>query len=98
MKYTLHPEAERDLEEILGRYLSRFGRTAAERFLDEYARVRQVVVNNPELGTKASRGRRTYPFKKVPYLLVYRTDEAGLTILSRPCKSPGTRMNASDPG
>ena len=81
MKYTLHPEAERDLEEILERYLSRFGRTAAERFLDEYARVRQVVVNNPELGTKAPRGRRTYPFKKVPYLLVYRTDEAGLTIL-----------------
>ena len=81
MKYTLHPEAERDLDEILERYLGRFGKVAAERFVNEYARVREIVVNNPELGTKTSRGRRFYPFKKVPYLLVYRTHEDGITIL-----------------
>ena len=81
MKYTLHPEAERDLEGILERYVTRFGKTAAERFLSEYERVRAIVVANPELGTKTSRGRRTYPFRKVPYLLVYREDDNGVTIL-----------------
>ncbi len=81
MKYTLHPEAEQALEQIIHRYISRFGKPAAQRFLDEYARVRGIVVANPELGTKASRGRRTYPFRAVPYLLVYRADETGVTIL-----------------
>jgi plasmid stabilization system protein ParE len=81
VRYTLHPEAERDLEEILERYLTRFGKDAAKRFLKEYERIRAIVVENPELGTKTSRGRRSYPFKKMPYLLVYREDGSGITIL-----------------
>lgn len=81
MRYTLHPEAEQDLDRIIERYLTRFGRQAARRFLDEYERVRAIVVENPDLGTKASRGRRTYPFKAVPYLLVYRAEETSVTIL-----------------
>lgn len=82
MKYRLHPQAEQDLAQILDRYLLRFGRQAAKRFLDEYTRIRALVVANPELGTKVSRGRRSYPFKAVPYLLIYRAEEeAGVTIL-----------------
>jgi plasmid stabilization system protein ParE len=81
LKYSLHPEAEGDLERILERYVSRFGKAAAERFLNEYERVRSLVVKNPELGTKATRGRRTYPFKEMPYLLVYRIEETGVVIL-----------------
>ena len=81
MKYWLHPEAERDLEQVLDRYVRRFGKAAAARFLNEYERVRGFVVTNPELGTKVTRGRRTYPFKAMPYLLVYRIEETGIVIL-----------------
>ena len=81
MKYRLHPEAEADLDSIVDCYLIDFGRNAAERFLSEYERVVAIVVENPGMGTKTSRGRRTYPFKSVPYLLVYREDESGVRIL-----------------
>ena len=81
MKYTLHPEAEADLAAIIERYLTNFGRKAAERFLDEYERVVGIVVENPGMGTKTSRGRRTYPFKAVPYLIIYRAEEQGVRIL-----------------
>ena len=81
MKYSLHPEAEADLDAIVDRYLTNFGREAAERFLNEYQRIVGIVVENPGAGTKISRGRRMYPFKAVPYLIVYRTDEGGVRIL-----------------
>jgi plasmid stabilization system protein ParE len=81
VKYWLHPEAERDLELIIERYLRRFGRLAAERFLAEYERIRALVMENPNLGTKLTRGRRMYPFKAVPYLLVYRVYDDWILIL-----------------
>jgi plasmid stabilization system protein ParE len=81
LKYWLHPEAERDLELVIERYVNRFGSAAASRFVAEYERVRDLIVGNPELGTKTTRGRRTYPFKAMPYLLVYRAEDTGLVIL-----------------
>ena len=81
MRCWLHPEAEEDLDFVIERYKSRFGRMAAQRFLAEYERVRSLVIKNPELGTKMTRGRWMYPFKAMPYLLVYRPDEQGLVVL-----------------
>lgn len=81
MKYSLHPEAEADLDAIIDRYLANFGRKAAERFLGEYQRVVSLVAENPGLGTKVTRGRRMYPFKAVPYLILYREDGSGVRIL-----------------
>ena len=81
MRYSLHPEAEADLDAIIDRYLTNFGRKAAERFLNEYERVVGIVVENPGMGTKTSRGRRMYPFEAVPYLIIYRADENGVRIL-----------------
>ena len=81
MTYWLHPEAEEDLARVIDRYKSRFGLTAAKRFFAEYERVRSLVIDNPALGTKLTRGRRVYPFKAMPYLLVYRPEQQGLVIL-----------------
>ena len=81
MKYWLHPEAERDLELISERYRLRFGQGSVQRFITEYERVRGVVLMNPDIGTKLSRGRRIHPFKAMPYLIVYRPEENGLVIL-----------------
>jgi plasmid stabilization system protein ParE len=81
VKYTLHQEAEADLDSIVDRYLMNFGRAAAERFLQEYQRVVGIIVENPGMGTPASRGRRRYPLKVVPYLIVYREAEEGVRIL-----------------
>ena len=36
MNYSLHPEAEADLDSIIDRYLRQFGLKGAERFLNEY--------------------------------------------------------------
>ena len=81
MKYWLHPEAEEDLARVIERYKGRFGVAAARRFFTEYERVRSLVLSNPDLGTKLSRGRRVYPFKAMPYLLVYRPELEGLVVL-----------------
>ena len=81
MNFWLHPEAERDLELISERYKRSFGQGSVQRFIAEYERVRSVVLKDPEIGTKLSRGRRMYPLKAVPYLIVYRVEENGLVIL-----------------
>ena len=81
MKYWLHPEAETDLEEIIERYKRRFGPGSVRTFLTEYERVRGLIVENPDMGTKTSRGRRWYPLKAVPYLIVYRAQDEGVVIL-----------------
>ena len=81
MKYWLHQEAETDLEQIIERYRNRFGASSVQTFLTEYERVRGLILQNPDLGTRASRGRRWYPMKAVPYMVVYRVQDDGVVIL-----------------
>lgn len=81
MTYTLHPEAECDIAAALDFYSEQAGRSVAERFLDEFERVARLLAEYPDLRTPTARGRKTFPLKLFPYLVVYRQLENGLRII-----------------
>ena len=81
MTYTLHPKIEDDLDEAaeyLGKHAS--PRTV-DRFLAEFERVANLLVEHPGIGTPISRGRRIHPFRVFKYSVVYRLIEGKPRIL-----------------
>jgi len=62
-------------------YSEQAGLVVAERFLEEFERIAKLLVEHPSLGTPTTRGRRTFPLKVFPYLVVYRNLENGVRIL-----------------
>ncbi|MBW8073647.1 MAG: type II toxin-antitoxin system RelE/ParE family toxin [Ferrovum sp.] len=81
MTYSLHPGAEHDIANALDFYSEQAGLVVAERFLEEFERIAKLLVEHPSLGTPMTRGRRTFPLKVFPYLIVYRNLENGIRIL-----------------
>ena len=81
MTYSLHPGAEHDVANALNFYSEHAGPVVAGRFLEEFERVAKLLVEHPNLGTPATRGRRTFPQKVFPYLVVYRNLENSIRIL-----------------
>lgn len=81
MTYTLHPGAERDIADVLDFYREQAGFAVAERFLKEFEHTAKLLVNPPGLGTPTTRGRRAFPLKIFPYLVVYRERENRIRIL-----------------
>ena len=81
MTYSLHPGAEQDVADTLDFYGEHAGSVVAERFLEEFERVAQLLVEHPGLGTPTTRGRRAFPLKVFPYSVVYRNLESGIRIL-----------------
>lgn len=81
MSYSLHPGAEQDIANALDFYSEQAGRAVAERFLEEFERVANFLVEHPELGTPTTKGRRMFPLKVFPYSVVYRDLESGIRIL-----------------
>jgi len=81
MNYSLHPGAESDIAEALDFYLERAGAAVAERFIDEFERVVELLIQHPAFGTPTTRGRRSYPLKIFPYSVVYRALDNDIRIL-----------------
>ncbi len=81
MSYSLHPGAERDIADALDFYCEHAGTAVAKRFLDEFERVTKLLLEFPNLGTPTTRGRRSFPLKVFPYLVVYRNLESSIRIL-----------------
>lgn len=81
MSYTLHPGAEQDVANALDFYSEQAGLVVAERFLEEFERVVTLLLEYPDLGTPTTKGRRAFPLKIFPYLVVYRNLESGIRIL-----------------
>lgn len=81
MTYTLHPGAERDVADAIGFYTKRAGALVAERSLSEFERVARLLVEQPDIGTPTTRGRRSFPMRVFPYSVVYRKVEAGIRIV-----------------
>ena len=73
MTYSLHPEAARELEEALAFYREQGGIGLARTFLAEFERVAKLLVLNPGLGTPTSGSRRSFPLRRFPYSLIYRS-------------------------
>ncbi len=81
MNYLLHPGAEQDVADAMDFYSKQAGYVVAARFLDEFERVANLLIEYPDLGTVTTSGRRFVPLKIFPYLLVYRNFENSILIL-----------------
>jgi len=79
--YSLHPEAAAELEEALEFYREQGGIGLARAFLAEFERVAVLLVSNPGFGTPTTGGRRSFPLRRFPYSLIYRSTGTDLRIL-----------------
>ena len=55
MTYSLHPGAEQDIADALDFYAEQAGSLVARRFLSEFERVAQLLLEHPGLGTHRPR-------------------------------------------
>jgi plasmid stabilization system protein ParE len=81
MNYTLHPGAERDLDEACRRYQQTASGLVVVRFLDEFERVARMLAAEPGLGTPAGDARKSFPMHRFPYSLIYRATDVGIRVL-----------------
>lgn len=81
MTYSLHPGAELDIANALDFYKEQAGLAVAERFLEEFERVVKLLIVYPDLGMPTTKGRRAFPLKVFPYLVVYRNLESSIRVL-----------------
>lgn len=81
MSYSLHPEAEQDLADAMDFYVERAGALVAERFLAEFQRVAELLVEHPGFGTVTINGRRVFPLRVFPYSIVYRPLPSSIRII-----------------
>ena len=81
MTYSLHPEAARELEQALAFYRDQGGIGVARASLVEFERVGKLLVLNPGFGTPTTGGRRSFPLRRFPYSLIYRSTGKDIRIL-----------------
>lgn len=81
MNYALHPEAERDVADAADFYSESADASVAERFIAEFERVAKLLVQHPGLGSPEERGRRAFPMRVFPYVVVYRELKNSIRIL-----------------
>jgi plasmid stabilization system protein ParE len=72
VSYELHPKVEQDLKEAADHLAKHASARTVGRFLAEFERVANFLVDHPDIGTPMSRGRRIHPFRIFKYAVVYR--------------------------
>ena len=81
MKVTLHPAAEKDLDEAALFYEREGSPALAARFVAEFKRLVRMLAENPEIGAPRSGGRRGFSMSVFPYTLIYRVSGGEIRIL-----------------
>ncbi len=81
MSFSLHRGAELDLLEAAQFYRREGGAKLASRFLDEFTRVAELLVQYPGLGTPADEFRRVHPLHDFPYSVIYRVVNGNIRVL-----------------
>lgn len=71
MSYWIHPEAEAELGDAAVYYATHAGRAIAGAFLIEYERVRDLLIQNQQLGVRSEHGMRLFHFDRFPYTIIY---------------------------
>ena len=66
MSYWIHPDAEAELGDAAVYYAQHASRAVAEAFLAEFERVRDLLVENQQLGPHGDHGLRLYHFDRSP--------------------------------
>ncbi len=81
MTVTLHPGAQRDLDEAAAFYATEGSPAVAARFLTEFERAAKFVHAHPGAGTLRTRGRRSFPTMGFPYTIIYKQVPSGICVL-----------------
>ena len=81
MTYSLHRGAELDLLEAAQFYRREGGAKLASRFLDEFTRVAELLVQYPGLGTPADEFRRVHTLHDFPYSVIYSATNGHIRVL-----------------
>ena len=81
MKITLLPAAEEDVAEAASFYEKTGSAAVAAKFVAEFKRVAQVLLDFPAIGSPRSRGRRGFSLSLFPYTIIYRQTADGIAIL-----------------
>lgn len=69
------------IADALDFYKKQAGPLVAGRFLEEFERVADLLVEHPDLGMPMTRRQRAFPMKIFPYSVVYRHLETHIQIL-----------------
>ena len=80
MKVTLHPAAERDLDEAAAFYEKEGSPTLAARFIAEFKRLAELLKERPEIGSPRSNGRRGFSMTVFPYTVIYRASPGEIMV------------------
>ncbi len=91
MNVTLHPGAEKDIEEAATFYEREGSAVLAARFIAEFKALTRLVIEHPNIGLTRSRGRRGFAMSVFPYTVIYRASADGIMILvvKHDSKRPG---------
>ena len=91
MRVTLHPAAERDLTEAAQFYEREGSAVLAARFVSEFRKVTALLVEQPEIGSPRSAGRRGLCMNVFPFTVIYRAsaDEVRILVVKHDRKRPG---------
>lgn len=81
MSYSLHRGAELDLLEAARFYRKEGGAKLADRFLKEFERVVDLLVQFPGIGTPADDSRRARPLQDFPYAVICRQSGDHIRVL-----------------
>jgi plasmid stabilization system protein ParE len=81
LTYSLHRGAELDLADAARFYRREGGRAVAARFLDEFERIAELLVEHPGIGTPTDDERRWFPLTGYPCSVIYRPLDPGVRIL-----------------
>lgn len=81
MKVTLQPAAEADVLEAAEFYEATGSALVAAKFVAEFKRVSQLLLEFPGIGSPRSRGRRGFGLSYFPYTVIYRSTTDGITVL-----------------
>lgn len=76
MNYWLHPEAEAELGQAATYYAEHASKNIALAFLNEFDRVVELIVQNPQRGARGQDGLLLYHFARFPYTVFYEENEA----------------------
>ena len=81
MKIALLAAAEEDLAEAAAFYEKTGSAIVAAKFIAEFKRVANLLLQFPGIGLPRSRGRRGFSLGLFPYTVIYRQTRDGITIL-----------------
>jgi plasmid stabilization system protein ParE len=83
VSYFIHPDAETELGDAAVYYAKHASKVIANAFLLEFQRVRDLLIENQQRGSRLEDGLRIYHFNRFPYSIIYEESEvAGLQIFA----------------